>query len=123
MSQLSFIQKLSNFESKAIQNTLNLLNEGSTIPFIARYRKEMTGGLDEVEILQIRDLAKKYEELIARQQTILKSIEEQGKLTDELKNKIENCFDSNVLEDIYLPFKQKKLTRGEKAKKARLGTT
>jgi protein Tex len=117
MTTLSFIQSNSGLADKGIQNTLNLLNEGSTVPFIARYRKEMTGGLDEVEITQIRDLNKKYDEIIARQQTILKAIEEQGKLTDELKSKLETCFDANILEDIYLPYKQKKLTRGEKAKK------
>jgi uncharacterized protein len=117
MTTLSFIQSNSGLADKAIQNTLNLLNEGATVPFIARYRKEMTGGLDEVEITQIRDLNKKYDDIIARQQTILKAIEEQGKLTDELKSKLESCFDANILEDIYLPYKQKKLTRGEKAKK------
>jgi uncharacterized protein len=94
-----------------------LLSEGATIPFIARYRKEMTGGLDEVEIAQIRDLAKKYDELTTRQQTILKAIEEQEKLTPELKEKIVTCFEATLLEDIYLPYKQKRLTKGEKAKK------
>ncbi|MGV3631783.1 MAG: Tex family protein [Bacteroidota bacterium] len=117
MTTISFIQSNSGLPEKAIHNTVNLLKEGATVPFISRYRKEMTGGLDEVEITQIRDLNKKYDELIARQQTILKAIEEQGKLTDELKNKVISCFDGNVLEDIYLPYKQKKLTRGEKAKK------
>ena len=117
MTAISFIQSNSTLNEKSIQNTLALLVEGSTIPFISRYRKDMTGGLDEVEVTQIRDLNKKFEDTLARQQTILKSIEEQGKLNEELKSKIENCFDSNVLEDIYLPFKVKKLTRGEKAKK------
>ena len=113
----AFIQTHSNLPSKSIQNTLHLLNEGATVPFIARYRKEMTGGLDEVEIALIRDLAKKYEELISRQQTILNSIEEQGKLTPELKDKITACFDSILLEDLYLPYKQKRQTKGDKAKK------
>jgi uncharacterized protein len=113
----AFIQTHSNLPSKSIQNTLHLLNEGATVPFIARYRKEMTGGLDEVEIALIRDLAKKYEELISRQQTILNSIEEQGKLTPELKDKITACFDSIILEDLYLPYKQKRQTKGDKAKK------
>ena len=117
MTAISFIQSNSTLIEKSIQNTLALLAEGSTIPFISRYREDMTGGLDEVEVTQIRDLNKKFEDTLARQQTILKSIEEQGKLNEELKSKIENCFDSNVLEDIYLPFKVKKLTRGEKAKK------
>jgi uncharacterized protein len=114
---VSYIQANSNFPEKSITNTLQLLNEGATVPFIARYRKEMTGGLDEVEIALIRDLAKKYEELISRQQTILNSIEEQGKLTPELRDKITSCFDSIILEDLYLPYKQKRQTKGDKAKK------
>jgi uncharacterized protein len=112
-----FVQSNSGLNEKAVVNAIQLLNEGSTIPFIARYRKEMTGGLDEVQIAFIRDLAKRYEDLISRQITIIKAIEEQNKLTDELNSKIKNCFDSNILEDLYLPFKQKRLTRGEKAKK------
>ncbi len=114
---LTYIRTNSNLPEKSITNTLQLLNEGATVPFIARYRKEMTGGLDEVEIALIRDLGKKYDELIARQQTILNSIEEQGKLTPELKEKITTCFDSIILEDIYLPYKQKRQTKGDKAKK------
>jgi uncharacterized protein len=117
MLQHEFIQSNSGLAPKSISNTLTLLNEGATVPFIARYRKEMTSGLDEVEIAQIRDLAKKHDELIARQQTILSSIEEQGKLTLELKEKISTCFDSTVLEDLYLPYKQKRQTKGDKAKK------
>ena len=117
MVQHEFIQTNSGLASKSITNTLNLLKEGATVPFIARYRKEMTNGLDEVEIAQIRDLAKKHDELIARQQTILASIEEQGKLIPELKEKISTCFDSTVLEDLYLPYKQKRQTKGDKAKK------
>ena len=114
---VSYIQANSNLSEKSIVNTLQLLNEGATVPFIARYRKEMTGGLDEVEIALIRDLGKKYDELIARQQTILNSIEEQGKLTPELKEKITTCLDAIILEDIYLPYKQKRQTKGDKAKK------
>ncbi|MCC6700328.1 MAG: RNA-binding transcriptional accessory protein [Fluviicola sp.] len=117
MQKNEFVIKLSGLTEKAIQNTIELLESGATVPFIARYRKEMTGALDEVQIAQIRDLAKKYDELIARQQTILASIEEQGKLTEELKSKILTCFDSPVLEDIYLPYKQKRQTKGDKAKK------
>jgi uncharacterized protein len=117
MQQLEFIQSNSGLNGKSITNTLNLLNEGATVPFISRYRKEMTGGLDEVEITTIRDLAKKHDELIARQNTILSSIEEQGKLTSELKDKITSCFESTVLEDLYLPYKQKRQTKGDKAKK------
>lgn len=117
MQKQDFVKSNSGLAERAIANTINLLNEGATVPFIARYRKEMTSGLDEVEITTIRDLSKKYDELIARHQTILSSIEEQGKLTPELKEKITNCFDSTLLEDIYLPYKQKRLTKGEKARK------
>ena len=117
MLQHEFIQSNSGLNGKSITNTLNLLNEGATVPFISRYRKEMTGGLDEVEITTIRDLAKKHDELIARQNTILSSIEEQGKLTPELKDRITSCFESTVLEDLYLPYKQKRQTKGDKAKK------
>ena len=117
MQQQEYIQANCGLIPKSILNTLSLLKEGATIPFISRYRKEMTGGLDEVEVAQIRDLAKKHDELIARQKTILTSIEEQGKLTTELKEKIETCFDSNSLEDLYLPYKQKRQTKGDKAKK------
>src|SRR4051794_19970865 len=117
MQKNEFVLNASGLKEKAIQNTINLLGEGATVPFISRYRKEMTGGLDEVQITQVRDLAKKYDELISRQQTIVASIEEQGKLTDELKSKVLTCFDSVVLEDIYLPYKQKRQTKGDKAKK------
>lgn len=117
MQKNEFVLNASGLKEKAIQNTIQLLDGGATIPFISRYRKEMTGGLDEVQVAQIRDLAKKYEELISRQQTIIGSIEEQGKLTDELKTKVLTCFDSIVLEDIYLPYKQKRQTKGDKAKK------
>lgn len=117
MKQNSFIQNQTSIVLKSIDNTLSLLNEGATVPFIARYRKERTGGLDEVQITQIRDLAKKYEDIIQRQQTIITSIEEQGKLTNEMKDKVTTCFDLNVLEDIYLPYKQKRETRGDKARK------
>ena len=112
-----FVQTLSGISDKSVKNTLQLLSEGATIPFISRYRKEQTDGLDEVQVATIRDLAQKHQELTDRQQTILKAIDSQDKLTDELKTKIEQCFDSNVLEDLYLPFKVKRLTRGEKAKK------
>lgn len=117
MLKNEFIQSGSGLQPKAINNTVALLESGATVPFIARYRKEQTGGLDEVEIALIRDLSKKYDELIARQQTIVAAIEEQGKMTPELKLKVEECFDPNILEDIYLPYKQKRLTKGEKARK------
>ncbi len=117
MEKSAFIFTHSGLNKRSVDNTLNLLDSGATVPFIARYRKEMTGALDEVEIAKIRDLAKKHDEIIARQKTILSSIEEQGKLTGDLKEKVLACFDSIELEDIYLPYKQRKQTRGDKAKK------
>lgn len=117
MQQQKFVQTQTGLSERGVQNVLALLNDGATIPFIARYRKEQTGGMDEVQISQIRDEAKNYDELIARQKTILTSIEEQGRLDDHLKEKIVSCFDRTKLEDIYLPYKQKRLTRGEKAKR------
>ncbi len=117
MTTLSFVHTATSIAEKSIVNTLNLLAEGATIPFIARYRKEMTQGLDEVQIADIRDYAKKHEDLCSRQKTILASIEEQGKLTTELKDKINTCFDAVALEDLYLPYKQKRQTKGDKAKK------
>ena len=117
MNVISFIQNTNSISEKSISQTLQLLKEGATVPFIARYRKEMTQGLDEVQIADIRDYAKKYDEIIQRQQTIISSIEEQNKLTPELKDKILFTFDSTILEDIYLPFKQKRQTKGDKAKK------
>lgn len=94
-----------------VDNTIRLLNEGGTIPFISRYRKEKTGSLDETQVLSIRDQKDKFEELENRKVTILHAIEEQGLLTSELKERITGCFDPTELEDIYLPFKPKRKTR------------
>ncbi len=88
-----------------------LLCEGSTIPFIARYRKEVTGNLDEVQIGKIQERLSYYKELEERRTTILDSIQEQGKLTDDLKARILACTTKNTLEDLYLPFKPKRRTR------------
>lgn len=117
MKLVEFILTSCKFPEKSISNTIQLLQDGATIPFISRYRKEMTGNLDEVQITDIRDAIKKFEECIQRQKTICKAIEEQGKLTAELQHAIETTFDLTLLEDIYLPYKQKRLTRGEKARK------
>lgn len=109
------IQQL-NLKRHQVENVIKLKNEGSTIPFIARYRKELTGNLDEN---LIRDIFDKYDYLVEledRKQTILNSIKEQGKLTDELKHKIENCLVKNELEDLYLPYKPKKRTKATIAK-------
>lgn len=99
-----------------VENTLKLLQGGATIPFISRYRKEATGGMDEVQISEINDRYEKLCELAKRKETIISTIEEQGKMTAELKNRIDNCWDSTELEDIYLPFKPKRKTRAEAAR-------
>ena len=99
-----------------ITNTLKLLQGGATIPFISRYRKEATGGLDEVQIGDIQTRYEKLCELSKRKETVLSTIEEQGKLTPELKSRISACWNATELEDIYLPFKPKRKTRAETAR-------
>jgi protein Tex len=96
---------------KQVENTLELLNEGATVPFISRYRKERTGSLDEVQVLKIKEQGEKLAELEKRKDTILKTIDEQEKLNPELKERIINCYDAVELEDIYLPYKPRKRTR------------
>mgnify|MGYP000471382698 FL=1 len=113
---LSIISKDLNLPQSKVQSTIKLLEEGATIPFIARYRKEATGSLDEVNIGDIKTQLEKLKEIEKRKDTILKSIEGQGKLTDNLKRRIQDTFDSTVLEDIYLPYKQKRKTRASVAK-------
>lgn len=105
-----------NIGESQIRKTIELLDAGATIPFISRYRKEVTGGLDEVQVAAIKDQNDKFTELQKRKETILSSIEEQGKLTDELKNRIENCWVSSELEDIYLPYRPKRRTKAEMAR-------
>lgn len=99
-----------------VENTLKLLQGGATIPFISRYRKEATGDLDEVQIGDIHTRYEKLCELAKRKETVLSTIEEQGKLTDTLRERISNCWDATELEDIYLPFKPKRKTRAEAAR-------
>lgn len=99
-----------------IENTLNLLDEGATIPFISRYRKERTGGLDEVAISTIKDEYDKLKELTKRKEYIVNAIEKTGKLTDELKERIDKCWDTDILEDIYMPYKTKNKTKAETAR-------
>jgi uncharacterized protein len=101
---------------RQVKNTVELLEEGATIPFISRYRKEHTGSLDEVQITEIRDELHKLKELQKRQEYILKTIGEQEKLTPELKKKIEECLDPVQLEDLYLPYKPKRKTRATVAR-------
>ena len=108
------IQRLAGLLSlspQQVKNTIALLDEGATVPFISRYRKERTGSLDEVQIGAVKNAKVKMEELLKRREIILKTIEEQGQLTDGLKSRIESCYDLTVLEDIYLPFKPKRKTR------------
>ena len=105
-----------NIAERQVENTLSLLNGGATIPFISRYRKEATGGLDEVQIGEIKERYDKLCEMSKRKDTILKTIDEQGKLTAELKKRIEVCWDTTELEDIYLPYKPKRKTRAEVAR-------
>ncbi|PKR80947.1 RNA-binding transcriptional accessory protein [Brumimicrobium salinarum] len=116
MNEVKYILNHTQLQSKNIEATLKLLSEGATIPFISRYRKEATGGLDEVEIANIRDASLQYNKITDRQTTIKKAIEEQEALTDELRNKINACFDLNELEDLYLPYKKKRKTRAEAAR-------
>lgn len=99
-----------------VRATVNLLDEGSTVPFISRYRKEATGNLDEVEIERIKNGIEKLRDIELRKFSILHTIEEQGKLTDELRQRITDCWDANVLEDIYLPYKPKRKTRATVAR-------
>ncbi|TAJ14317.1 RNA-binding transcriptional accessory protein [Marinilabiliaceae bacterium JC017] len=101
---------------KGVVNTLSLFSQGATIPFISRYRKEMTGSLDEVAIANIIERFQKLQEIEKRKETIIKTIEEQGQLTDDLRTKIVACYNATELEDIYLPYKPKRKTRAVKAK-------
>lgn len=100
-----------------VRNTIGLLESGATIPFISRYRKERTGGLNEVQITDVKNWLDKLTELKARKDTILNALEKQEKLTPELKVRIESSWDSNEIEDIYLPYKPKRVTRAEMARK------
>ena len=103
-----------------VENCVTLFEEGSTIPFISRYRKERTGGLDDVEVAQIRHWADVFAEMEKRKASILSTIAEQGKLTEQLQNEIENCVVSSQLEDLYLPFRPRRRTRATAAKEAGL---
>ncbi|WP_241285602.1 Tex family protein [Chryseobacterium arthrosphaerae] len=116
MTTVAFIQKQLNISEKSINNTLQLLAEDCTIPFIARYRKDKTGNLDETQIEQIARISRQFEEIIKRKESILKSIEEQDALTPELRQRIEDSFDLQELEDLYLPFKKRKKTKADAAK-------
>ncbi|BDB56276.1 Tex family protein [Flavobacterium ammonificans] len=116
MTNIQFIAKSVPTAAINIQKTVQLLNEDCTIPFISRYRKDQTGNLDEVVIEQIAKLNKQYDEILKRKESILKTIEEQGQLSPELAKKIQDSFDLQELEDLYLPFKKKKKTKADVAR-------
>ena len=112
----TLISKELNIPIKQVEAVLGLLDDGCTIPFISRYRKEATGGLDEVQIAEISDKQDKLVEIYKRKITILTTIEEQGKLTPELQKRIEDSWNSTELEDIYMPYKPKRRTRAQVAR-------
>lgn len=116
MSKFQFIIQQSKLPEKVVKATLQLLSEDCTLPFIARYRKEATGGLDEVEIGKIIELKEQFETLEKRKKSILKSLEEQDVLSSELQDKIEKTQDLTTLEDLYLPYKKKRKTKAETAR-------
>jgi len=116
MQLIQYITQQTQFLEKSVANTISLLNEDATVPFISRYRKEMTGNLDEVQIGEIVNLKELFEALEKRKKTILKALEEQNILTDELSQKVKNCRNLTSLEDLYLPFKKKRKTKAETAR-------
>jgi len=116
MTLIEFIQQTVATQAKNILQAITLLSEGCTIPFIARYRKDSTGNLDEVELEKIAKYSELYENIVKRKESIVKSIEEQGKLTAELKHKIEASFDLIEIEDLYLPFKKTRKTKADTAR-------
>ena len=110
------ISKALNLPLRGVDNTLQLLAEGCTIPFISRYRKERTGGFDEVQIAKVGEMNDRLADISKRKETIIKTITEQGKLTPDLQRRIEDCWDLTALEDIYLPYKPKRRTRAQAAR-------
>ncbi|MDR2291961.1 MAG: RNA-binding transcriptional accessory protein [Prevotellaceae bacterium] len=113
----TLISKNTGIPVRQVEKTIELLNGGASIPFISRYRKEVTGGLNEVQTSQINDMLDKFVEISKRKEFILSSIDDQGKLTPELKKRIEESWDSAEIEDIYLPYKPKRITKAEIARK------
>lgn len=116
MTNIQFIQTQVNTSAKNIEATVQLLSEDCTIPFISRYRKDQTGNLDEVVIEQIAKLSKQFDEIVKRKESVIKSIDEQGQLTPELAKKIQDSFDLQEIEDLYLPYKKKKKTKADVAR-------
>lgn len=113
----ALIARSAGLREQSVANTIRLLETGATIPFISRYRKEATGGMDEVQVAKVKELNDSLHEIAHRRQFIIDAIEEQGKMTDELRKRLEGCWEATVLEDIYLPFKPKRKTRAEVARK------
>ena len=120
MEQLKIFTRLISAElhlpEPGVENTLKLLDEGCTIPFISRYRKERTGGLDEVQIAAISNRAEQLQEIAKRKATVVNTITEQGKMTADLQKRIDDCWEMTTLEDIYLPYKPKRRTRAQIAR-------
>lgn len=117
MELSQIIARTLGLREQQVVNTIRLLDEGATIPFVSRYRKEATGGMDEVQVAAVKEHNDRLRELQHRKEYVLQTIEEQGKLTDELRERIAGCWDATVIEDIYLPFKPKRHTRAEAARK------
>ena len=114
------IAERTGLKEKYVRGVVDLLEEGATVPFISRYRKEATGGMTDVEVAQVAAELDKVTELEHRKEFILTTIDGQGKLTPELRTRIEDCWDATTLEDIYLPYKQKRRTRAQVAREAGL---
>ena len=119
-SYINHIASILDLKPWQVENCIEMFAEGDTIPFISRYRKEKTGGMDDAQVAEVRHWADTFDEMEKRKQTILKTIGDAGALTDELKEKIENCLDATELEDLYLPFRPKRRTRATRAKEAGL---
>ena len=118
--QIQLIAERTGLREKHVRGDVELLQDGSTVPFISRYRKEATGGMSDVEVALVAAELDKITELEHRKEYILTTIDTQGKLTQELQNRIEECWDATTLEDIYLPYKQKRRTRAQVAREAGL---
>lgn len=116
MTKAEYISRALSIAVNMIEPTIDLLDAGATIPFISRYRKEMTGGLDEVTIFDIENLSKKYDEMVARKQYVLSTIEAAGALTDEMRRAIEESFEPTEIEDIFAPYKPRRRTRAQAAR-------
>lgn len=117
MELSQIIARTLGLREQQVANTIRLLDEGATIPFVSRYRKEATGGMDEVQVAAVKEQNDRLRELRHRKEYVLQTIEEQGKLTDELRERIAGCWEATVIEDIYLPYKPKRHTRAEAARK------